>query len=186
METIKIYYKLDEGAKCPVKLNDPTDAAYDVYASSDPEIVGEKILKAADGEDVSDMNLYASIDYIQYRTGLYVEPVLKDKVIRLDLRPRSSISKYWLSLCNTPATIDHTYGNEILVRFKPVWQPATMGIISCNNGKNIQFTHSLNMDKIYKKGDRICQILPEYVKDIKWIETDFIESKRGGFGSSGV
>jgi len=155
METIHILYKLDDGAKCPVKLNDPTDAGYDVYASSDPEIVGKKILKAVDGEDISDRNLYSSIDYIQYRTGLYIEPVIKEKPIRLDLRPRSSISKYWLSLCNPPATIDHTYGNEILVRFRPVWQPSTMGCISCYGGEALQFTHELNMDKIYKKGDRI-------------------------------
>lgn len=183
MEKIDLYYKLDDGAKCPVKLNNPTDAGYDVYASSDPEIVGEKILKTSDGEDVSKHNFYSSIDYIQYRTGLYIQPVDKHKVIRLDLRPRSSISKYWLSLCNSPATIDHTYGNEILVRFRPVWQPATMGVIKCSN--EIKFAHSLNMDKIYKKGDRICQILPEYVKEIKWVEVDKIESDRGGFGSTG-
>lgn len=184
MEKIHLFYKLDEGAKCPVKLNDPTDAGYDVYAASDPEIVGEVVELIGLGD-----TYYSSIDYIQYRTGLYVEPVDKDKVIRLDLRPRSSISKYWLSLCNTPATIDHTYGNEILVRFRPVWQPENMSIISRqkNPEAHVLFSilNTLNYDKIYKKGDRICQILPEYVKEIKWIEVDKIEHNRGGFGSTG-
>lgn len=183
MEKIHLFYKLDEGAKCPAKLNDPTDAGYDVYAASDPEIVGEKIMFAEDGEDIAKHNYYSSIDYIQYRTGLYVEPVDKDKVIRLDLRPRSSISKYWLSLCNTPATIDHTYGNEILVRFRPVWQPESLKCMKIVDGH--QYACMLNFHKIYKKGDRICQILPEYVKEIKWIEVDKIESNRGGFGSTG-
>jgi len=185
MDEITILYKLEDGGKVPVKLNDETDAGFDVYAISEPEIVGKRIMRAVDGDDISEHNLYSSIDYIQYRTGLYIEPSDKNKVIRLDLRPRSSISKYWLSLCNTPATIDHTYGGEILVRFRPVWQPCTMGIIECEEKQNIQFAHSLDMDKIYKKGDRICQILPEYVKTIKWVEVDEISNDRSGFGSTG-
>lgn len=184
MEEITILYKIDGDGKVPVKLNDVTDAGFDVYAASDPEIKGKRITKAMDGDDITEHNLFSSIDYIQYRTGLYIEPSDKNKVIRLDLRPRSSISKYWLSLCNTPATIDHTYGGEILVRFRPVWQPETMGIIQCD-GDRIQFAHSLNEDKIYKKGDRICQILPEYVKNIKWVEVDEISNEREGFGSTG-
>jgi dUTPase len=185
MDEITILYKLVDGGKVPVKLNDVTDAGFDVYAISEPEIKGKRIIRAIDGDDISDHNLYSSIDYIQYRTGLYIEPSDKSKVIRLDLRPRSSISKYWLSLCNTPATIDHTYGGEILVRFRPVWQPSTMGIIQCEDGENIQFAHSLDMSKIYKKGDRICQILPEYVKNVKWVEVDEISNDRSGFGSTG-
>jgi dUTPase len=185
MEEITVFYKLEGDGKVPVKLNDVTDAGFDVYAASEPEIKGKLINTAVDGDDISEYEFYSSIDYIQYRTGLYIEPADKDKVIRLDLRPRSSISKYWLSLCNTPATIDHTYGGEILVRFRPVWQPCTMGIISCYDGKDIQFAHSLDMDKIYKKGDRICQILPEYVKNIKWVEVDEISNDRSGFGSTG-
>lgn len=184
MEYIKVFYKLDDGAKVPVKLNDETDAGYDVYAASEPEIVGD-LIKEYGEEDISNLGLYNSIDYIQYRTGLYLEPADRDKIVRFDLRPRSSISKYWLSLCNTPATIDHTYGNEILVRFRPVWQPANMAVIRKPNG-NIDFlAHQLNQDKIYQKGDRICQLLPSYVIGINWVQTNCIDNNRGGFGSTG-
>lgn len=176
-ETVTILYKLDEGGKTPVKLGDPTDAGYDIYASSDPIIVGDSVQI---GIEDCVRTFYKSIDYIQYHTGLYIEPAVKDKHIRIDLRPRSSISKYWLSLCNTPATIDHTYGGEILVRFRPVFQPCQLLHYDIDN-MNL---YSLDMSKIYMKGDRICQALIEYTKDIKWVEVDEINNKRGGFGST--
>ena len=175
-ETVTILYKLDEGGKTPVKLGDPTDAGYDIYASSDPIIVGDECEFRGEFGDP----IYYSIDYIQYHTGLYIEPAIKDKHIRIDLRPRSSISKYWLTLCNTPATIDHTYGGEILVRFRPIFQPYQIKYIDYYG-----YTSTLNMDKIYKKGDRICQALIEYTKDIKWVEVDEIDNNRSGFGSTG-
>lgn len=186
-EIVIVLYKLDEGAKTPVKLGDPTDAGYDIYTNSDPVIVGERLTETNDGDDMTKYNLYKSIDYIQYHTGLYIEPAIKDKPIRIDLRPRSSISNYWLTLCNTPATIDHTYGGEILVRFRPVWQPSQVSCIKKEvvTTGDIEFCWSLNMDKIYKKGDRICQALIEYTKDIHWVEVDKIDNNRQGFGSTG-
>jgi dUTPase len=171
-QSINILYSLTgDDAKVPVKLGEATDAGYDVYASSEPEIVG----------DYCEINeAYNSINYIQYRTGLFVEPADKNTTIRLDLRPRSSISKYDLLMCNSPATIDHTYGGEILVRFKPFYQPINMVI-----GDQQRMQYSVDYERIYKKGDRICQILPEVTKYIKWIESDSISDDRGGFGSTG-
>jgi len=173
MEQLKVFYILKDGGKLPYKKHDD-DAAFDIYASSEPEIVGD-ILEEG-------YNIYSSIDYIQYRTGLYLEPQNKNDILRFDLRPRSSISKYWLTLCNSPATIDHSYRNEILVRFRPVIQPCNMLSLPQN-----RFGFVINENKIYKKGDRICQLLPERVKDIKWMEVSNFDlnDSRGGFGSTG-
>lgn len=172
---LTVFYKLDEGAVVPFKKRD-SDAGYDVVATSDPEIVGEKLYSGSPH--------YSNIDYIQYRTGLYVQPIDMKNLVRFDLRPRSSISKYWLTLANTPATIDHEYTGEILVRFRYNWQPSDLHTVPFLN----YISGSVNMDKIYKKGDAICQLLPEYVKEIKWVEvTELAETDRGdkGFGSTG-
>jgi len=178
MGKIDIKIKLDSGAKLPDKSGDPTDAGYDVYATSDPEIVGEQVLDMY--ATTPDLRVWYNIDYIQYRTGIYIEPVDKSKAIQIDIRPRSSISKYWLSLCNPPGTIDHTYGGEILVRFRPVIQPS---MLLTHKG---DLCMMLNCEKLYKRGDKICQIMPDYVKEIEWKVVNEIQNTRKGFGSTGA
>jgi deoxyuridine 5'-triphosphate nucleotidohydrolase len=172
MKIITTFFKLEEGGQKPVKTH-PNDAGWDLFAASEPEIVGTQ------PEGVFNSDLWSSIDYIQYKTNLFLEPADSyPNIIRYDLRPRSSISKYWLSLCNTPATIDHDYRGNIMVRFRYLWQPSDL----VNNYIRI------NQNKIYQKGDKICQMLPEFVTDIKFIEVNELgdtDRGEGGFGSTG-
>jgi dUTPase len=118
--------------------------------------------------------------YIEYETGLKIEP---DPRIFLSIRPRSSISKYDLVLINAPGTIDFSFRGPICVRFKLCHQAIL---------KNNEILFSLEKPRIYKKGDRIAQIIPEWrMPKIEWQEvskeTDLAPSIRGmgGFGSTG-
>ena len=105
----KYYIKNVEGLVLPKRANE-TDAGYDVIATSDPKIVGDPLNGPS----------YRRIDYIEYETNLYIAPTGK---FHTDLRPRSSISKYNLVLANSIGLIDRGYRNQVLVRFKYIWNP---------------------------------------------------------------
>lgn len=175
---MRVYYK-NNGVTLPKKSN-LSDAGYDVYASTSPNVVGEKL----GGE------YYKRIDYIEYGTDLFVKPTIINELDNkvacelplLDLRPRSSISKYNLLLCNAPATVDESYRGEIKVRFKYIFQPEDLTMI---NGGIVGL---INWGKVYNKGDRIVQLLPNSVLSIDWQPVDKLdETERGsgGFGSTG-
>lgn len=187
---IKIYYdSSNPEVNLPKKAHEG-DAAYDVYATTPPLFTG--LLHSGEeikNEDISlKINgiLFKRLDYIQYGTGLYMKPEAHMD-FSLDLRPRSSISAYDLILANTPATIDKTYRGEILVRFKYIWQPQNLRYLLSN------FTVNPDLSKIYKKGDRICQMLLnrtyniDFVEDLNFFEdiNEKTDRSDGGFGSSG-
>lgn len=82
------------------------------------------------------------------------------------IRPRSSISKTSLMLCNPPGTIDSDYRGELIVRFKALD----------------------DRDIVYAVGERIAQLVIKPVPKVKLIEvTELNDTKRasGGFGSTG-
>ncbi len=82
--------------------------------------------------------------------------------------PRSSISKYDLIMCNSPAQIDFDYRGEWKVRFKELGN------------------HSDKL-KIYNIGDRIAQIFFEPVLNVPLTETEELTETirgEGGFGST--
>ena len=148
---------------------------YDVKTVSEPEIVGE-LHSVIEG-----VAYYKSIDYIQYKTGLYVN--LEPDEANLDalIFPRSSISKYNLQLANSIGLCDNDYTGEYRVRFNYVFQPEDLLVMDgCIVGK-------VNFNKIYKKGDKIAQlkfskvIHPEFILTDKLIQT---ERGSGGFGST--
>lgn len=87
------YKKLHPLAKEPYQKY-PTDACFDVYATSKEILEGGKIIK--------------------YGTGLAFEI---PKGTRLDLRPRSSIFKTGLILSNSTATGDFGYTGEYFFHF---------------------------------------------------------------------
>lgn len=162
----KYYIKNVEGLNIPVRANE-SDAGYDVVATSDPKIVGE----------VFSGPTYKRIDYIEYETNLYIAP---DAKFHTDLRPRSSISKYNLVLANSIGLIDKGYRNQILARFKYIWNP-----------DDYQISDKLllgipNMGKIYKKGDKICQLVPMETHDIEFVTVNELDNndRGGGFGST--
>lgn len=86
--------------------------------------------------------------------------------------PRSSISKYPILMCNSPAQIDAAYRGEWKVRFKPI----------------VNFEELEIESKIYQVGDRIAQIFFEPVFEYTKIEVEDLtstERAEGGFGSTG-
>lgn len=164
-----IQVKLDEGAVLPKKANQ-SDAGYDVVAISDPIITDS---------------------YIEYKTGLRIQPDIGYHVL---IHPRSSISKYNLVLCNGIGLIDNQYRGELLVRFKYIPQKNDITVdakyLEGEEDCDPSYSVSVNIDfnKIYKKGDRICQLVVEKTVDSIFTvvnELDDTTRGEGGFGSTG-
>lgn len=195
MKKVKIHVKKVDGLKLPHKAN-PKDAAYDVYATSEPKIVGVEI----------GGGIYSDIDYIEYGTNLFIAPQPSYNVVSIsdskmsksfheseviaDLTdwwvqglPRSSISKYNLLIPNSCPTVDNPYRGEIKIRFKYYIQMSDIMIF--DDGR---LGARVNLDKCYRLGDRICQIRPVENVDIDWLMVDVLDETvrgEGGFGSSG-
>jgi dUTP pyrophosphatase len=118
------------------------------------------------GLDLTATSISFTDDYVEYGTNLAFE--IPDGCVGL-LFPRSSISKYDLTLCNSVGVIDSGYRGEVKLRFKT--------------------TYNYNPSKMYRVGDRVGQlILVPFITPTINIVSDLSETKRGsgGFGSSGV
>ena len=119
---------------------------------------------------IDDGVVNAEHGYIEYRTGLAVE---LPEGYEIQIRPRSSISKYDLVICNSPGTVDNPYRGEIKVRFKAVARI-----------KGQLYEKPLR----YGAGDKIAQLIVAPVPQVQWEEvSELNETARGagGFGSSG-
>jgi dUTP pyrophosphatase len=106
---------------------------------------------------------------IVYHTGLAIE--IPDGYAGF-LFPRSSVSKYDLSLCNCVGVIDSAYRGEIILKFNLI-----------NIHKNIMDLHA------YVVGDRVAQLIILPYPKIKLVETNELSDSdrgEGGFGSTGV
>lgn len=90
----------------------------------------------------------------------------RDIILDIDARPRSSVWKTGMSLCNCEGTIDKNYIGKI----------------------SAYFYHVLDYMPKYKVGDKVCQIkigatIPmEFIVVNELVETD---RGSGGFGSTG-
>ncbi len=130
-----------------------------------PEAVIPKYANPGDaGLDLTAISREADYEnkQITYSTGLAI--TIPEGYVGL-LFPRSSVYKYGLSLCNSVGVIDSGYRGEIKLKF-----------------------NMLNSDKIYKKGDRVGQliILPQPHVNITEVESLDISYRGGqGFGSTG-
>lgn len=160
------------------------DAGYDLIASEEPQVFG----------NIFQGLYYKSISHIQYETSIILEPEKKNgeyKFFNL-VYPRSSIMKTNLLLANSVGVIDSGYRGSIKLCFRYIIQPEDMKIVEGKNfrgkeSKGIVF--SIDRNKIYRKGDRIAQLIPclhnsmrlEYVNNLE-------NSERGsnGFGSTGL
>jgi len=160
----------------------PKASGYDMIAVGTPTIVGEVFPTPNPRE-----KRWKRIDYIEYHTGLFVAPEATPNVVPLEefhtlIFPRSSLSKYNLSLANSIGLIDNDYRGEILLRFKYLWQPEdfvveTNGVLS---GK-------INEARIYKPGDKIGQLVAEVHNPIEWVVVNLLDETvrgEGGFGST--
>lgn len=112
---------------------------------------------------------YDDYGNICYRTGLAFE--IEDGY-EMEIRPRSSISKYCLQMANTPATVDSGYRGEVILKFKPT----------------AHFHNLVGEAQYYEVGDRIAQFKINKVEDIEMEEVQELSTTDrgiGGFGSTG-
>ena len=166
---------------------------YDIVTTSEPEIVGE----------LNSNGSYKRIDYIQYKTNLKLSVQLEQSAwhgvsttyIDYDILafPRSSNSKYNLVLSNSIGLIDADYRGEVLIRFKYIWQPEDYSVYTHESGEGSSLYTYIggkpNVNKIYKKGDKICQLKVTRVENVEFFIVDELDSTNrgeGGFGSTDV
>ena len=135
------------------------DVAYDLVAIDDGKIICE-----------NEESLY-----IEYRTGLTIEP---PKGYHTEVIARSSVTNYDLILKNNIALFDNNYRGEFLFRFF-----ITRDIIRADGSISRKFC------KLYKKGDRIAQLLIRKTIILPVVEVEELsETNRGEgkFGSTGT
>lgn len=177
---MKIQVKQVENLKVPSREPGHDSSGYDLIAAGEPKIFGESVtIPTSLGKEIK---AWKRIDWIEYHTNLFIAPQsdnYSNKYHTL-LMPRSSLRKYNLSLCNSVGLIDVDYRGELILCFNYIWQPEDF----------FQHNHSLlgtvNMDRIYKKGDAIGQIVAEVKNEIDWSVVGELSSTvrgEGGFGS---
>lgn len=123
------------------------------------------------GWDLYATDVLYTYDYIEYGTGIKVE--IPTGYVGL-LFPRSSISKYNLSLCNSVGVIDSCYRGEIMLRFKHAFVE--------------DYATAKHIVQEYEAGEKIGQLIIMPFPEVEWKETEQLsESERGegGFGSTG-
>jgi dUTP pyrophosphatase len=145
----------DEKAKLPTKAHED-DACFDVVAVS---------------KEITE-------DYIEYGLGFKTEiPKGYEGLVR----PRSSISKYDLVMCNSIGTIDAGYRGEWKVRFKIALPPVAAA-------RQLGLPDGRTDLKLYEVGDKVAQICFKEVLEVKLnIVSDLSVTERGegGFGHTG-
>lgn len=128
----------------PIKGSDAS-ACYDCYATS--------------------VEFDSENNVVSYGLGFSVEP---PKGYRVDIRPRSSIYKTGLVLCNSIGTIDNDYRGQIFAKF---------------------YTSNAKIENIYQVGDRVCQMMLVRDEPTQLVivdnTTDTVRGD-GGFGSTGL
>lgn len=137
------------------------------FKKLDPQAQKPKFGKPGDaGADLVATHLYKfSEGQAVYGTGLAVE--IPEGMVGL-VFPRSSIRDYHLIMANSVGVIDSGYRGEIIVTF------------------NFKLNHRI--DRTYKVGDRIAQLVIIPVPLVQFIEVEELsETSRGtqGHGSTG-
>lgn len=127
----------------PVK-GTPLRAYYDIHSLEDVELICGEVTMV--------------------RTGLKVQPA---HGYFIDVRPRSGLAKYGVTINNSPGLIDEDYGGELLVEL--IYHSRQFSIMR---------------PFVIKAGDRIAQIGVMPVHHIEWLERQI--SGTGGFGSTGA
>ena len=145
------------------------------------------------GMDVTAVSINVTDKYIEYGTGLSFE--LPDGYVML-IFPRSSVSKYDLSLANSVGVLDSGYRGELKLRFKrnyrienepcegTNYQWTTTSIVNPGSAANYQW----NACDWYCVGDKVGQIMILPYPTILFNEVenlDETERGSGGFGSTG-
>ena len=146
------------------------------------------------GMDVTAVSMNVTDKYIEYGTGLSFE--LPEGYVML-IFPRSSVSKYDLSLANAVGVLDSGYRGELKLRFKRNYRienvpsedsdfkATTTSIVNLGYANEYQ----LNACNWYNVGDKIGQIMILPYPTINFTQVDDLsdtERGSGGFGSPGI
>ncbi len=124
---MKLKVKLiNSDAKVPSKGH-PSDAGYDLTVVDDGAL-------SKDG------------NYIEYKTGLVVQP---EPGFHTEIFPRGSVSKTSLMLANSIGLVDQNYTGELILRFKII-RPTT-GLDSSPSEPFVI--------KTFKKGEKAAQLV---------------------------
>ena len=118
------------------------------------------------GLDLTATSVEENAMYLEYGTGLAFE--IPEGYVGY-VFPRSSISKYHLSLANAVGVVDSNYRGEVKLRFKKTLDKV--------------------FENVYNVGDRVGQLIIMPYPKVTLVEVDELsDSNRGtgGFGSSGV
>jgi dUTPase len=186
-------------------------AGYDLIAIDEPIIEGVGVAKDGTAllprHNLTEDALYRSIDFLEYHTALYIspqpDPTTDDpRYYHTDLNPRSSVRKYNLVLANGVGLVDNDYRGEIILCFKYLWQPIDLtlefrqvpidsevldGTKAFTWEPTGKLVGHVNPEKIYKKGDKIGQLVASKTNPIEFVlvsELDATERGAGGFGST--
>ena len=140
------------------------------------------------GMDVIATSVEVTDKFIEYGTGLAFE--VPEGYVML-IFPRSSVSKYDLSLANAVGVLDSGYRGELKLRFKRNYIIKHFGdnktLEKSAFEHRISPTEMLICDKIYEIGDKVGQIMIIPYPQIEFNEVkELSETERGagGFGSS--
>lgn len=198
---MKLYVKDIKGLKLPEQAHEGEDAAYDIVATTGPMINGSHIERPMDR-----MQLWSRVAFIEYGTNLFIAPEDYTDVVwgriggeggnaldwtdmpikhHTQLWPRSSISKQNLVLANSIGLVDGGYRNQVLVRFKYIFQPEDLVVVQEDM---LRVYGMVKNEYLYQQGDKIIQIKAAPDVPIKFeLVKDLPESKRGlkGFGDTG-
>lgn len=159
------FKKLRENAKLPTKAHDD-DFCYDVYAC-DCEEVAPNVYKYPLGFALQiNQNEQVKLPDMNFSVFSAMHSYYKT-ILSIDFRPRSSVWKTGMVLCNCEPTIDRGYTGEIALYFYHVMP---------------------DMPK-YESGDRIAQMKIGFTVPIEFIEVEELnetDRKDGGFGSTGL
>lgn len=163
-----------------------SDTGLDIIAQSEPKIVGRRHENGG----------WYRVDYIEYDTLISVAPEVNfktfsdnnDETAYFKIYPRSSITKRNLLLKNSVGIVDNSYRDSIKVRFAYQWQPEDMVIDKSDDLGSI-FLGIINQNKIYKKGEKIAQLVAAWKEPVKFQVVDSLDNTErgfGGFGSTGL
>ena len=169
---MEVYIKQDPDEPSIKRPEYEGDVGYDLFSRSKPEVVGVK----------GKLGTYKSIDYIEYDTKLIIAPTNETTFYAM-VYPRSSVSKYNLTLANSVGIIDSGFRSTVKVRFRYLVQPEDIVI---KDGK-IEGA-KINFKKIYNNGDKIAQIIWCMHNHPFLNFTDTVPPSQralGGFGSTG-
>lgn len=138
------------------------------------------------GMDVTAVSMEVTDDYIEYCTGLAFEI---PKGYAMLIFPRSSVSKYDLSLANAVGILDSSYRGELKLRFKRQYRAYDDFSFKTQNMVNAKSTNlCLECTKMYEPGNAVCQIMIIPYPEVTFEEVDELSQTErgiGGFGSSG-